>query len=449
MKTTLTLYLLNRRKTADGLYPVYFRITQSRSYSLYSTGIYIEKKHWNKKGNYTKRNWIKDHPSADAWNHKIYQIWKDIEKIIDENEDIHRKEIVKKLNESDESSSITVHEYALQFSEALKEDGKFNPFKQTKTSANKFKDYTDYLKPGDEVTFEDVTSQMLNDFQTWLSKDKKQDDGSIEKGNHPNTIASNMVKLKAVFREAHKVGLMKENPFDHPNYEQKREVETKKKALSIEQILDIEALELEERSRHWHVRNYFMFSFYCAGIRFSDFAHLKWENIKDGRLIYKMSKSVRDGVKIKEKNIKLLDEANEILDYYRDDQLKKTDFIFPLLPDNDKTLRKFDEMKIPPELSKELLIKAYNNKKANSKNVIVNRKLKDLQKMAGIDTNISFHISRHSFSRWAKAEGLSIDAIGKALAHSKRSTTEQYLNSLSEYDADEELKSLVNSKGKK
>nr|HAD51277.1 hypothetical protein [Algoriphagus sp.] len=85
-------------------------------------------------------------------------------------------------------------------------------------------------------------------------------------------------------------------------------------------------------------------------------------------------------------------------------------------------------------------------KKANSQNVIVNRKLKDLQKMAGIDTNISFHISRHSFARWAKAKGLSLDFIGKALAHSKRATTEQYLDSLSEYDADKELKELVQSR---
>jgi len=41
---------------------------------------------------------------------------------------------------------------------------------------------------------------------------------------------------------------------------------------------------------------------------------------------------------------------------------------------------------------------------------------------------------------------LSLDFIGKALAHSKRATTEQYLDSLSEYDADKELKELVQSR---
>src|SRR5690625_5660403 len=77
MKTTIKPYLLSRRKTADGLYPVYIRITQNRSYSLYSTEIYIKKGDWNKRGNYRDRNWIKrNHPSADAWNNKIYQIWR-------------------------------------------------------------------------------------------------------------------------------------------------------------------------------------------------------------------------------------------------------------------------------------------------------------------------------------------------------------------------------------
>lgn len=416
MKTTLKPYLLSRRKTADGLYPVYIRITQNRSYSLYSTEIYIEKSSWNKKGNYTKRNWIKNHPSADAWNYEIYQIWKRIQNIIDENEGIHRKDIINKLN--DDTGTVKVYGFGIEYAEQLKDDGKFNPFKQTKTAVAKFKDYAGNL------TFEEITPHMLNDFQTWLAKDKRLDDGTIQKGNHPNTIASNMVKLKAVFREAHKQKLMKVNPFGDSFYEQTKEINTKKKALSIEQIEAIEALDLDEGSSMWHVRNYFMFSFWNAGIRFTDLAHLKWENINDGRLTYTMGKTGR------EKDILLTPPAKGILSHYRKDDINDDDFIFPLLP----------EMK---------MTEAGYKKKANSQNVIVNRLLKDIQKLAEIDTNISFHISRHSFARWAKAKGLSLDFIGKALAHSKRATTEQYLDELSEYDADNELQRLVNSRAKK
>lgn len=421
MKTTLKPYLLKRRKREDGLFPVYIRITQNRSYSLYSTEIHIEKDQWNKIGSYEKRNWIKDHQSADALNQDIFRIWKKIEKIIEENEGIHRKEIVNKLNDNTEATSVD--EYALQYADKLNEGGKFHPYKQTKAVASKFKEYGKE-KGYSNLIFEDVTPLMLNDFQSWLTNDKTQVDGSIQKGNHPNTIVSNMVKLKAIFKQAYKESLMKENPFDDSKYEQTKKVSTKKKALSIKQIEDIEDLELDEGSPLWHTRNFFMFSFWNAGIRFTDLAFLKWKNIQDGRLTYTMGKTD------KQKDILLTDPAKQILEYYRKEDQTSDDFIFPILPDENLTETGF-------------------KKKSASQNAIVNKRLKDIQDQAGIDTNISFHISRHSFARWANGKKLSLDFIGKALAHSKRATTEQYLDSLSEYDADSELQSLVNSRGQK
>lgn len=416
MKTTLKPHLLKRRKRQNGLYPVYVRITQNRAYSLYSTEIYIDKKQWNEKGNEVKRNWIKDHPSADAYNHKIYRIIADIWNIIDENDGISRKEIVKRL--SADTDAVKVYDYALQYADKLNSDGKYHPYKQTRVSAAKFKEYAGH------ISFDEVTVHVLNDFQKWLAKDKRQEDGSILKGNHPNTILTNMVKLKAVFKQAYKDSLIQENPFDDSKYEQTKAIRTKKKALSIEQIEAIESLNLKVDTQLWHVRNYFMFSFWNAGIRFTDMALLRWDHIGDGRLTYTMGKTG------KVKDILLTKPAKEILNLYENDNNAGSNFIFPILPDRDMTLTGY-------------------KKKASSQNAIVNECLKQIQEMAGIDTNISFHISRHSFARWAKAKGLSMDFIGKALAHSKRTTTEQYLDDLSEYDADSELERLINSRLKK
>lgn len=284
--------------------------------------------------------------------------------------------------------------------------------------ANKLKDHFG------NITFDEISPYMLNDFQTELAKDKTLEDGSIKKGNHPNTIVANMVKLKAVFKRAYIEGLMNENPFDDSKYEQTKKVKTKKEALSIEQIEDIKALELDEGSKLWHTRNYFMFSFYNAGIRFADLAFLKWENIKDGRLTYQMGKTG------KKKDIFLTDPAKKILEYYKNDDHSLDDFIFPILPDMNLTETGY-------------------KKKSASQNTIINLKLKDIQKLAGIDTNITFHTSRHSFARIAMAKGSSSDFIGKALGHSERSTTDVYLESLSEYNADSELQRLINSMDKK
>ena len=411
MRTTIKPYLLTRRKTADGLYPVYIRITQKGAYSLYSTEVYIERQSWNKRGNYVKKNWIKPaDPSYKKHNQNIANTIEEIEQIIKENEGIDRKEIVKRLQ--DQPTGIDkVYEYAIIFAEKLLDEGKYHPYKQTKSSVSKFKEYA-----GD-ITFDKVTVGTLIGFQKHQAKDKILKNGNIEKGNHPNTISKTMRLLKAVFKEAKKErGYV--NPFDDPDFQKVKEVQTNKKALSIEQIRQIERLKLENGSPLWHVRNYFMFSFWNAGIRFSDFSFLKWKNIKDGRLTYSMGKTG------KQKDIHLTEAAKHILDYYRTDEVEPNDFIFPILPEQNLTEVGF-------------------RKKASSANVIVNRNLKELQKLAGIDTNISFHISRHSFARWANSEGLSMDFIGKALAHSKRSTTEQYLDDLSEYNLDNEMEALA------
>jgi len=132
----------------------------------------------------------------------------------------------------------------------------------------------------------------------------------------------------------------------------------------------------------------------------------------------------------KEKNIRLTEPAKKILKNYKGHPGSIENFIFPIIQQKNLT---------------ELGLK----KKAGSANVVVNRDLKKIQKLADIGINISFHISRHSFARWANDKGLSIEFIGKTLAHSDRATTEQYLNSLSEYDADSELEQLINSRGKK
>ncbi|WP_069131362.1 site-specific integrase [Rhodohalobacter halophilus] len=423
MKTTIKPFLLKRRKTADDLYPVYFRITQQGSYSLYSAEIYIDKDMWNKRGNYIKRNWIKDHPSADAWNNQIYKIWKRIEDIIEQNPGINRKQIVKKLNNDDQSGEVV--SFVDKQINSMEDDGQYHQAKHFRVLLNKIQDFVrssdDY---SNEVRFSDIDVQFLEDFKEWLGKDQFNDDGSIQwKANHVNTISKEMVRLKRLLKEANKQGYIRSNPFDDPHYNKVATVKSKKKALSIEQIERIEALELEKGSSLWHVRNYFLFSFWNAGIRFTDLALLKWENIKDGRLIYEMGKNG------KEKNIKLLQPAIEILSHYKDHPDSIENFIFPIIQQKNLT---------PLGLKK----------KAGSANAIVNRDLKEIQKMADIQTNISFHISRHSFARWAKKKGLSLEAIGKALAHSDRATTEQYLDDLREYDADSELETLFLSKGK-
>jgi hypothetical protein len=71
-----------------------------------------------------------------------------------------------------------------------------------------------------------------------------------------------------------------------------RKLSRKEKNRShLEEIQAIGDLNFEEGSLIWRVRNAFLFSFYCAGIRASDILQLRWRNIIEGRLVYQRHKT--------------------------------------------------------------------------------------------------------------------------------------------------------------
>jgi integrase len=424
MNTTFKPHLLHRRKKDDGRTPVYIRITQNRRYSLLSSGIAIQAQYWRNKPKYG--SWIKGgktgHPSADAYNNKIKRIVEKLERMALNNEDLTRKQLVKRYRGTD-NGEFQAH--ATRYAKRLADDGKYSSQSQIKAAASKFEDFS-----STDLRFNEITPKMLNDFQDWMED---------ELDNHPNTIRKTMNRIKPIHNDAYKKDLASNLPFQDPKFEKVSSVETKKTALSIEQIHNIEAVDLETDSWQWHVRNFFLFSFWAGGIRFTDLALLRWENIRDGRLKYTMGKNGKD------KDVLLLPQATRILEYYRsalgryegmrDDlppetiaTMKNKEFIFPIV-DSEYRNAKLLEQK----------------RKAATGNTLTNRALKKIAKQAGISTNVTFHISRHSFARWAdNSNVMDRKDIQRMLAHSKMETTERYLSSISEYNVDEKMQKLAN-----
>jgi len=422
MRITFKPYLLERRQKENGLYPIYIRITQNRRYSLLYTGIDIPLKYW--RDNRKFGSWIKGgkktgHPSADVYNNKIETMILELERIVLESGDnLTRKQLVK-LYKGEDNGQFQSH--AERYAKRLADEGKYSSQSQIKAAASKFADFA-----GEDLRFNEITPQLLNEFQEWQKK---------ERDNHPNTIRKTMNRIKAIHNDAYKKDLATNLPFQSPKFEKVSSVQSKKTALSIEQIRDIEKLDLDEGSDLWHVRNYFLFSFWNAGIRFTDLALLRWDNVKDGRLSYTMGKNDKD------KDIKLMPQAKEILEPYRkkldekykpleDDldaevieKMKAKEFIFPIIDSEFKDADLLEQ-----------------KRKAHSGNARTNKLLKDLASEAEIETNVTFHISRHSFSRWAdNGDIFDRKDIQGMLAHSKMRTTERYLASISEYNVDDKM----------
>ncbi|MEX2411191.1 MAG: site-specific integrase, partial [Candidatus Paceibacterota bacterium] len=219
--------------------------------------------------------------------------------------------------------------------------------------------------------------------------------------------------LRTVYRKASNEGVTDQltNPFQ--NFKIQRG-QVKKDRLTEEEIQAIIELKLEEGSLIWHVRNSFLFSFYCAGIRASDILQLKWKNIIDGRLVYKMQKTNRPHT------MKLHDKAKAILDYYgpRDPE----NFVFSYLDNN------VDYS--DPEF-------AFNQ--LNSKTVLLNKYLGKIAKMSEIEKRVTTHTARHSFADIARQKTDNLYNLSKTLGHSSIKITEAYLASFDEKAVDDTL----------
>ena len=77
-----------------------------------------------------------------------------------------------------------------------------------------------------------------------------------------------------------------------------------------------------------------------------------------------------------------------------------------------------------------------------SQNAIVNRNLKAIAGLCGIQFNLSFHTARHSIAFHLMKTTDSIHIIKEALGHSETRTTEIYLKSLDDHSIDDEMEKI-------
>jgi site-specific recombinase XerD len=77
-----------------------------------------------------------------------------------------------------------------------------------------------------------------------------------------------------------------------------------------------------------------------------------------------------------------------------------------------------------------------------SKNALINKKLAQIAKLAGIEKRISFHISRHSFAKAAKEKGLDNLEVKELLAHTNIATTQKYMGSFETKRTDEAMRKV-------
>lgn len=393
MELKIRYYLFKRKKKIDGEIPIYLKFTRDRKSVYMATGVSVRERFWNANEQRTRSGRSKGHPRAERLNRELSALKDKAEnKLKDLTESIGTPSPAQLKAAMEPAQSTDFFEFAKAQIGKLQEEGKFWPAKASKNAVAKFREMTGK----DHLPLSAITTEMLHKYAKYLR---------TEKENGPNTISKALERVKMIMQAADEKGLLKKNPFDGFKSEFVKRVRTEKTRLEVEQLFAIEALDLELGTSLWHVRNYFLFSVYNAGIRFGDLARLTWDDIQDGRLKYRMGKTSQW------KNIKLLPESWHILEHYRG-----RSYIFPVLDDGMTGDRAY--------------------RRIASRNALANKDLKDIANLAGIESRVTFHTARHSSANWMRQSGMSVYDISKALAHSDIKVTQQYLASFDENSLD-------------
>ena len=426
---TFTFEIKNRPNRA-GKFPIYLRITQNRKHKRIKTTIELNRMNdFNPKAK--QDNWIKkQEPNHKKWNDilaKELERGKDAFRKLEE-EGMATSAISSIIAEQGKPSSFL--DYARERTNENFSEGGIRIWRIYNGFCNKLEAFLKENKKTD-LPFAELSPALLSKFKSYLHT--LHNVREPEKMLHPNTIALNLRIFKTIVNKAVKEGLIKpeKNPF--LSFENKT-IKTTKEKLTDEELERIKNLELAEGSRIWDARNIFLFSFYCAGIRIGDLLQLRWMNTTpEGRLIYYMGKNH------KKRDLLLIQPAKEILQLYWKEGAKPTDYIFPLL-DNDQpfagAIMPEDKETLSPAMKQKLI------EQVSSKTSIVNNNLKKIKELAGLNKKLTSHIARHTFAYKAKQAGIPDGRIKGILAHSSLKVTEGYMGEFSTEEDDRVLSSI-------
>ena len=426
---------LNGRPTKNKTYVVYLRVTVGGKRKLIKTMVEIARpSDFNAKckGENWIRGGVRDAKVLNAQLADILAKAKETYKELDKEGEVTTVALAKEMNTEVVSPSFLA--FARERAQMIYDNGGWRNWRKYCGLINKLDAFRKKRRMAD-ITVADMTVELLTRFDNFLHKwENEREPGTLL---HPNTIEVQFNILRTLVHRAIEVGIMEasKDPFLVFKYKGVKTVKEKLDDSEMERIIN---LELEEGSLIWHCKNYFLFSYYCAGIRAADLIQLRWGNVTtSGRLHYQMGKNH------KERDLLLVEQATEILRHYQRDDAKATDYIFPLLS-NDTEYAGYVTQADKDRMRPELRHKMYQD--ISSKNALINKYLKKIAEQAEIEKPLSMHISRHSFAHIAQESGAESSAIKNILGHSNLATTERYMGSFDTSKTDETLRNVFAKK---
>jgi integrase len=242
------------------------------------------------------------------------------------------------------------------------------------------------FRGGRDLLLDEINSDLMVEYQTYLR----------QRGLAMNTVSFYNRILRAAYNRAVEKRLAEQrHPFRHVYTGVDKTV---KRAIPLQAIRRIKNLDLSARPSLEFARDMFLFSFYTRGMSFIDMAHLRKQDLRNGILSYRRRKTGQQLF------IKWEQCMQEIAGKHA---AKGSDRLLAIIRTPDNALRQ------------------YRNALR-----LVNNKLKTISAMAGLQTNLTMYVSRHSWASIARSKRVPLSVISEGMGHDSETTTQIYLASL-------------------
>ncbi|GAB3317708.1 site-specific integrase [Larkinella ripae] len=401
--------ILYKSKTlADGSHPLMLRITKDRKRKYISVGESCLLKYWDEEKDEPRRG----HPNRNRLK-EVIRVWesryaKAAKELSQEEKPFSATTVATQVSKT--IRKVKVFSFIEDVIERFTREKRLGSASTVSTLRGALSTFekAEHRSP-EALLFTDLTPGYLDDFRVHLA----------ERGLAEISMAVYFRTLRQVYNQTIKRRLVAEKYYPFKEFKISQfDLRTRKRAISKADIASIAALEVDT-PRLLLAKHLFLFSYYGAGINFIDLANLTYQNVQGGRLRYERQKTGHLF------NFKLSEPAQAILAYYRPFSSAGPDeYIFPILEKGKH---------VTP-----LQIKNRIHKKLGQ----MNKDLKVLAEMAGIDVVLTTYVARHSFATALKHSGVNTAVISEAMGHQTESITQTYLASFENELIDEAFDNL-------
>lgn len=377
MRSTFkVLFYVNGSKEKNGIVPIMGRVTINGSVAQFSCKQSIHKDLWDVKGNRAKGKSKESRDINLALDNIKAQIIKHYQRISDR-EAFVTAEMVRNAYQGIGTEYETLLRAFDKENEAFaKRVGKDRSLRTYQKYLTVRKYLGEFIKAHykrNDIAMNELTEDFIRDYCLYLRN---------EVGLAQSSVWIYSIPLKHIVTTAHYNGKIARNPFAQykvdPNHKERG-------FLTEAELQAFTTVELNNSDLEL-ARDLFVFGCW-TGISFIDIKNLTTENITMlGGSLWTVSKRQKTGVPFQ---IKLMDIPMQIIKRYE-----------------------------PYRIG--------NNLFNIGSHDVINRRIKEVAKICGIEKRTSFHLSRHTFAVLALNYGMPIESVSKILGHTNITTTQIY-----------------------